>query len=49
MRASAVDPAAPRTALRGFSGGVWLTFDVVRVKTTTLRGDYAVLSAVCFD
>jgi alpha-L-rhamnosidase len=47
-----LDPAAPRTALRGFSGGVWLTFDVVgsvRVRTTTIRGDYAVLSAVCFD
>ncbi len=45
-------PVAPRAALRDFSGGLWLSFDVagsVRVRVTTMRGDYAVVSALAFD
>ena len=47
-----LDPAAPRNALSNFSQGVWMIYNVqgsIRVRTTTIRGDYAVLSAVLFD
>jgi hypothetical protein len=47
-----LSPAAPRTYLADFSGGLWLTYELqgdVRVRISTIRGDYAVLSAVAFD
>ena len=43
---------APRLALRDFRGGLWLSYAVngdVRVRASTIRGDYAVVSAIAFD
>ena len=48
----ALNPAAPRAALEDFAGGVWMTWEVegdIRVRISTIRGDYAVLSAIAFD
>jgi hypothetical protein len=48
----ALEPLAPREALRDFAGGVWLVFDVAgsfRIRTTTMRGEYAAVSALAFD
>ena len=47
-----LNPAAPRNALADFSGGVWVTWEVegdIRVRISTIRGDFAVLSAIAFD
>jgi hypothetical protein len=40
--------------VRDFAGGVWHVYEIdggagFRVRTTTMRGDYAVLSAIAFD
>ena len=45
-------PLAPRQYLQDFSGGVWLSFELVgdaRFRISTMRGDMAVLSAIAFD
>ena len=47
-----LNPAAPRMGLQHFQGGTWLVWDVqgsVRLRVSTVRGDYAVLSALAFD
>lgn len=47
-----LDPAAPRTGIQDFQGGVWLVWEVegsVRLRVSTIRGDYGVLSALAFD
>ena len=47
-----LSPAAPRQYLADFSRGVWLSYNVegnIRVRISTIRGDYAALSAVAFD
>ncbi len=48
----ALNPAAPRTALADFAGGIWLSWELrgdVRVRISTISGDMAVLSALAFD
>lgn len=52
LRIPSLDPLTPRVALRGFAGGVWHVYEIgesFRLRTTTLRGDYATVSAVAFD
>jgi hypothetical protein len=52
LRLPSLNPLAPRTALRDFAGGVWHVYEVgesFRVRTTTVRGDYATVSAIAFD
>jgi hypothetical protein len=53
-----LNPLAPRLALSGFgahnSSCLWLTYELpagqsFRVRSTTIRGDYSVLSALAFD
>ena len=47
-----LNPATPRQVLSDLSGGVWLSYRLtgsVRVRVTTVRGEYAVLSALAFD
>ena len=47
-----LSPLTERQYLRDFSGGVWLTYDLVgdaRVRISSSRGDMAVLSALAFD
>jgi len=45
-------PKAPREVLRDFAGGVWLSWEIVgsvRVRISSISGNYAALSAVMFD
>ncbi len=47
-----LSPKAQRQYLADFGGGLWLSYELegdVRVRISTIRGDYAVLSAVTFD
>ena len=47
-----LSPVAPRQYLSDFSSGMWLSFEVagnIRVRISTIRGDFAALSAVAFD
>ena len=55
-----LNPLAPRLALTGFGAAgsgtncTWLTYELragqsFRVRSTTIRGDYSVLSALAFD
>ena len=46
------NPKAPRQVLTDFAGGVWLTWELtgsVRLRISSISGDYAALSAVAFD
>jgi hypothetical protein len=47
-----LNPLTPHQLLSDFGGGVWLNYEVggnFRVRVTTARGDYCVLSALMFD
>lgn len=48
----ALNPLTPHQLLADFAAGVWLNYEVggnFRVRVTTARGDYCVLSALMFD
>jgi hypothetical protein len=48
----ALNPLTPHQLLADFAPGVWLNYEVggnFRVRVTTVRGDYCVLSALMFD
>jgi hypothetical protein len=52
LRLPSLDPLTPRVAVRDFAGGVWHVYEIgesFRLRTTTMRGDYATVSAVAFD
>ena len=45
-------PKAPREVLTNFSEGIWLSWDIagsVRLRISSISGNYAALSAVAFD
>jgi hypothetical protein len=47
-----LNPFTPRQALTDFSGGIWMSYDLVgdaRVRISTIKGGFAVLSALAFD
>ena len=47
-----LNPMTPRQRLSDFSGGVWITYELVgdaRLRVATIRGDLGVLSAITFD
>jgi len=47
-----LNPSSQRIGIKDFQGCVWLQWAVkggVRIRVSTIRGDYAVLSAIAFD
>ena len=47
-----LNPLTPRQALTDFSEGIWMSYNLVgdaRVRISTIKGDFAVLSAIAFD
>ena len=47
-----LNPLTPRQALTDFKDGIWFSYNLVgdaRVRISTIKGDFAVLSAIAFD
>lgn len=52
LQLPSLDPLSKRVVVSDFSGGVWHIYNIsgsFRIRTTTMRGDYAVISALAFE
>jgi hypothetical protein len=52
LQLPSLDPLSKRVVVSDFSGGVWHIYNIsgsFRIRTSTMRGDYAVISALAFE